>query len=72
MTLHDLLERAAEIPPADRWELFQCVRRNPRSEDLPPTTTGGIPRPPRYCPVCYTVLGPKSFRMWNPPFKPFD
>ncbi|MEP7308070.1 MAG: hypothetical protein ABJA98_21420 [Acidobacteriota bacterium] len=68
MTLHQVLERAAEMQVGERWRVFQDVcggHHDPNA--LPPVTTGGVPTSPHYCPVCFTVFGPASFRMWNPP-----
>jgi hypothetical protein len=72
MTLHEVLERAAELSPVSRWQLFcdVCQQRHDLSS-LPHTTTGGLPRSPRYCPVCFTAFSPVSWRMWNPPFEPY-
>ena len=69
MTLHEVLERAAEMNRMDRWHLFNaCCQHNFKM--LPRTATGGIPGPPYYCPVCMTVFSAASFRMWNPPIPP--
>lgn len=71
MTLHEVLDKAAEMQPDVRWRVFQDVcggNHDPRS--LPSVSTGGHPAPPRYCPVCFTAFSPASFRMWNAPHNP--
>lgn len=71
MTLHEVLEKAAEMPPTERWKLFADVcGRQHDLQSLPHTTTGGIPSSPIYCPVCFTAFSPVSCRMWNPPVHP--
>jgi hypothetical protein len=65
MTLHEVLERAAEMNPEDRAKLVTiCGTHDMRT--LPRVSTGGDPGPPLYCPTCLTVFSPKSFRPWNP------
>ena len=68
MTLHEVLERAAEMDKQLRWDLSSRCDHDLRS--LPRTATGGVPGPPYYCPVCYTAFSPVSFRPWNPPAPP--
>jgi hypothetical protein len=65
MTLHEVLERAAEMDPAERRTLSELCGTHGMAA-LPRTTTGGNPGPPPNCPICYTVFSPASFRPWNP------
>lgn len=68
MTLHEVLEKAAEMPADVRWDVFNRVcggAHDPKA--LPSVTTGGVPASPRYYPLCFTAFSPVSFRMWNPP-----
>jgi len=65
VTLHEVLERAAEMNLADRRKLVRLCGDHDMGT-LPRTTTGGHPGPPIYCPICFTVFSPASFRPWNP------
>jgi hypothetical protein len=68
MTLHEVLERAAEMEQSWRWQTFVTVCGGTHDvRTLPRTTTGGNPGPPYYCPICFTVYSAASFRMWNQP-----
>jgi hypothetical protein len=53
------------MDPTERRRLVEMCGTHDLAA-LPRTTTGGNPGPPVYCPICYTVFSPASFRPWNP------
>jgi hypothetical protein len=71
MTLPEVLARAAEMNPAERWEWFTLCGQHDIVA-LPRTSTAVMADPPHFCPTCLTVFAATGFKMWNPPVRPFD
>ena len=65
MTLHEVLERAAEMNALDRRKLVEMCGIHDIAA-LPRTSTGVNPGPPYFCPLLH-VFSPSSLRAWNPP-----
>ena len=56
MTLEQVLEKAAQMDPGERWKSWLACGLDRHSFDsLPRTETGGSP-PPYYCPRCWTAF----------------
>jgi hypothetical protein len=71
MTLEDVLNRARQMNPAERWTLWiACGTHHPDS--LPRTEAGGAKtKRPRYCPSCWTAFSADGV-LWNPPCLPHE
>jgi hypothetical protein len=69
MTLHEALAQADAMTTEDRWTaVTSCGLHQMRV--LSRTTTDRTDGPPYVCPVCWTVFGAGSCRIWNPAVRP--